>query len=785
MAIPQPRAQFNGPTKAQYQQQQLRDLGQSIQNFTSLGLQKQRQNEQKRQFNYLEGAKNAYSILQNQYGGDWARFATDNSKMMQNLFTSTYGEEEGNAVFEQFMRNPQQTGEQKMREAFEYGLEQDGAPGPASEPGSMRVDAMTGFQRTPAKDSEPEPQRQQQQYVTHEDYQPQMREPAQSSVQGGGMTGPVAGATGDQRTVAYLQQADQMAKQGAYLPNGLRKSEGVEDTVPVPLNTESMSTVFGGLEIPADASDRQIATALSEAVKQYDPEAGVFFGRKTSHLATASEEQRAEFDQMAQEKFGMDGDTLLAVRNQMFDNVRKGRPIDYMPPEEERTQWWWTGENIPVAAKVRDLTTVEEPTIETVNAAVSNGELDVDSLEPGEVKEVMKGLDIGETIALEQALMDPKYLNSVARNMKLPETFVDGMKSAIEMVNNEQRVRTIGELKLEDPKRARVVERFYNRASDAFKSGLNRFKKRPKDLEKVAEREKQRREEGRPNDSLEQVIADSIAMRKARSERLYEKIKNGEISPAMYALMPADIIEKDIARRDMGLQERRFEEAERQFDAQQRNVAANRRLEERRVQLAERGMDLEEDKFALTAGSMSPEDNAKMQAAQLANLEARTALLKKQVEAFGQGSPEDQMKSLALIEEVFSKTIKQREDAWMKAADGDPEKFRRLKIEGLKTDPAYRDAINTVSEVYSQITGIPSKEITLEADFSWYEKLRQKVGTQMQGQTPKGGISYYGLGISPTVSSEDTNSPSEKDAQRASAAKAETEANAWVTNVLP
>jgi hypothetical protein len=669
------------------------------------------------------------------------------------------------------------------------------------------TDEDKGIEKTPVSESRPtssqqQPQQQQPSRNTIAGFRANVPEQEASKMRSGGMAGAVTGA-GDARAVDYLSQANAAAREGVYLENGLRKSQGVEN-VNVPLNTETLTTVFGGVEVPQGAPAKKTAIALKEAVAQYDQEAADFFGKETKYLRTGSEEQWAEYDKKAKEHFGVDGQTLFSIRNQMFDNVEKGRPIDYMPPENERDQWWWTGKEMPVVAKMRELTTIEEPTAEDVVAAAE----DINTLDPAdsteqELQYVGEAEDIASRTFLEdvsngQTVSFGLLFKNSLKKANLPEDAKAPVSDYLGKLAKPGLFVDWNSLLRSDPKGARAVSKYVKsnsetisgamRAADkaiqstAARLGSNKAdgqnsgaagEEKPKSLIETREYESAVERFNRITGyaSEGQALKDMAFIQSARFEQLvreFQREGTDGLSPMTERHLPETAFQRrqQIAARD--LRRERFEEAKDQFKAQQELRDEQLDLQKRRVALAERGMDLKE-----TASERAGYNYKDVVDVGIALQESRASLMEWQAELYkeqlegekGEALSEEQIGGAMAVEAMTEnrRIIDSMEESLWEKAENDPETFARLKEKALRDDELYRSAHDALIIALGTITGKAPKMVRQIIEAQKGQPLRN-FWRGMFGSNDfvkkEEESSYWRLQLTPTVSSGEDNETS-------------------------
>lgn len=778
MAIPQP--QFVGPTKAQYQQQANRDLGASMGRLANTGLQKQRLNEEQRQYDFNNLLKVADNIRLTQHHGNWVSFAEGNPGMAKSIFTGIYGDKEGGYIFQQFADGTPETRQQIVDRVLDEGMlegwgDEEQSEGQRSGDGGRQREEV---EPTPVDYSRTEPEPAPQQRTNREGFQANVPEQEAGAMRSGGITGGVSGG-GDSRTVDYLSQADKAASEGMYLENGLRKSAGVEDA-PVPINTETIDTIFSDVEIPQGASAKKIAQSISGAVSKYDEEAARFFAQGTAYLREGTDEQWAEFDKKAQKYFGVDGDTLFAVRNQMFDNVEEGRPVNYMPPENARDSWWWTGQNIPPYAKVRDFVQSDEQTegpgaVEdggstSTSASASTSastkksaeqveklskvskdisKVDMSTLSPAKMETMQEGISKLGRQLLEQTIMRPGSLESLSKSLNLPKETTTKVADWTESLNeaSDKEFQRYQDLKRREPRTARAVKRMFDKVNDNLTNAVqqakrvraerraNRESTRAEEIvaeatgREPAEEDATKRKKKKKEPSRTTVMAATLALSEERRKEIFRDAVSDNPSNLMKASLPQEVVDRRTTERELNIRQQNADTNA--FNAQtsrdrlgiaesQFNRSAAQ--SDARIALERRRVALDEKRFGLQEGQQLTDEEAKrLRAAEIAYAETRNELMAEELEAMRNGeAPIDLTGPLAALE-VDEATIKRYEDAMMERAEGDPETYKKLRTKALNSDPIYRSAVDSVAQIKGLISGVSPQKIKDTVTYGRFE----------------------------------------------------------------
>jgi len=705
--IPQPQFLNTG---MDYRQQQLQQQGlraQQVGQFANVMQENRRLAEDQRQFDVRNVLDYAQNVVKTQHGGDWANYLK-NDPTAESTFQAIWGPDKGTQMFNQTvtaindpnipMRTKGQIMENVMRRAFIEGVPRDGGGGGvAPEP---------GVTPTPVRDTNPTPQPQPSKTI-NKDLNPNLmsaaerlqgnvqvgiNDPTTQQTEGGGLypatvaspdvsTIPgreVGRPEGEQKREDYATQANAVASRGGMPVNasGFPIATGQEQA-DLPINTQTIEQVWSSVSLPQNAGPGQIATTLKQAVLDAggSQEAADFMGKGTAYLTDNKgddEAEWAEFDEKARRLFGVDGDTLYAVRNQMFDNVAKGRPTTYMPPEgsEDRNQPWWSGKNIQVQDRIRDVVADPEATdASMVNALSSASSVDLSSLNGVELANIGQLVDKADKRFRETMIREPEYHNFVAKEAGLPESSGAQVQEALSMVDSAENAQALSKSMNDNPRKRRIVQRTTDHLSSAF---TPRTYKQVGD-HRYVEKAREQRENG------EQVsFVGQMGITRERYEQIAQELYgNAPLSPEVEAVIP--------------LEERQFTEAKRQFDENMKLT----REQMPSAELRRKEMALKEKEIDIAAGRLALE-------------EMKLNMAKEQLEAIQNGeAPPDYSLAYDLSHETYKMYMEN-----ILENNETPEEINAAVTSLLQTNEHFKSAHDNMMNIGSMMTGLPIEEFT-------------------------------------------------------------------------
>jgi hypothetical protein len=744
MAIPQPMYVSTENEYRQLEEQRAGRLAGQVGQFANVMQGNRQLAEEQRQYDVRNQLLMADDIRKTQYGGNWVHYVL-NDPTAEGVFQSIYGPEKGSKMFndmiEQIRAHPEQmqTAEQMMdntmREWFMEETQEQGnttdtsrtPPGtttPVNAPGAGRAPStptsMAGSidrsinavipqggqdtsspalgvvnpqtERVPSVEESPRPEpkpaveyRVASPFVTTGGQAPDLT--VEKEVQNRGATRSFA--TEDRargESAAYREDYVKRVNENGAVVNerGQPIGEG-QEKASLPINRETLNTVFGNVQL----NDAGNATANAKAIQGAFRDAGAseeavaFIGEKTGYLRNGSEEQLAEYDRKSRELFGVDGDTMFAIRNQMFDNIHNGRPLGYMPLEGQRTQWWWTGKNMPIPQAAKEVIDDPDASTEDYAAVLKDGNKVNSATLSGEEFALMNQFlsKASERIMRDLAL-DKEQAKQFASSTGLGPEATNMAQGAAETLSEAESGSDIDKALVEKPKQ----EKFLVRTIDALRSTLSPAVVKQVGDHRYQERAAEAKEDGKPI---------TFKQRMGISRKRYAQIKEemegpvSKRSPAIDMALPMD-------ERQLELERRRLTIADEQF---------RDNLELQRDQLPETDDELKRMEIANRKAAIRNE------AATIALQEMELDLMKDKFEAEQNGeAPPD----YSLTYETAKFTYETYLKSITEGAEGDAEQISKQVTYLLQTNGLFKAAYETLASVGSAVSGLSYSEIKAE-----------------------------------------------------------------------
>lgn len=706
MAVPQPEIIGSKQNYQQLQNQKSQGLTQAAGTFAQTMAENRRLAEEQRQFDLRKSLDVADSIRKSQYGGNWVRFAQDNQGLAKNIMYELYGPQDGEEMYKQLTTaKDNQTAEQIIDNVRRQALKVGGGAGGGG--GSTQP-----VPTTPVRDEQqPKPQDQGQGRTSMDltPGVPEQVERASGGPQAMNLAGPAqtekgpgveapnvsprSGAPAKKVDVEGRQQERPEAQkwesdyatetagvqigEGGMLVNqqGLPVARGQEQAE-FPVNTMTLGTFSETLPNPDEVGAGETARGIAKQFGQRgaSEEAQQFIRQGTAQLRGADKdsEEWKEFDRKAQKYLGVDGDTWFSIRNQMFDNAQKGRPLGYIPPEEERTQWWWTGQEMPVAERAqRTIGDKGAGFDEKADVAKEIKQTDVGQLSLDDMNKIGNYLNNAADEMVQSIASEESVAKDVVKKIGLPESASSDFQEWADAFLKARGRGGVQKATTEHPKGARVAERVLERGSNAARKAKARSRGRSEQ-----QKEKDREAVAEGDFTFEQ----RVGVTRERAEQILQQME-GPASEREWAV-----------RTSVPLEERQFEEAKRQF---------NEQLAFEREQAP-----TEEERKARTQQMKA---QARLMSAKAAMAELEADLTQEQYEAMQNGeAPKDLTVAYKFAKEIYTRYMEDIHDD----CDSQDCVSRQLK-EALK-NKQFKNAYDTVMQLNSAISGVPVEQVAAQ-----------------------------------------------------------------------
>ena len=755
MAIPQPTVVASRADYERNRQASLANATQSVATFaqTREG-QKNRQfkreelEEKQRQFDVVNLLKTANDIRNTQHRGNWVAFAQDNPNIARRLIGVVFGDNEGvvEDIYLNLTEGTPQTRQQVWQGLQDYYYKQGFIPeseGQGPPPGTIPASQQQGESTLP---EQPYRLGQFNPNVPSAGEATQERKTYPQAGFTGGRSveedyaykydaeNPSLYGIGKEETAAQTEKGKQFESEyarevGDFQVNesgqmiderGLPIADG-QQGVGFPINRATLDMI-GGAELRSpdkggtNASIGRTMDDLAAVLRRNgaSEEAAEFAKKGTAFYfkPSTSDKQRAEFDKKARKHFGVDGDTWVAIRNQMIENTRNGRPLNWMPPDDvKKDLYWWSGTDPAPAAKAGIVANDPEADIEVkAQTAEELTRVSLLELSPEELQNVSTFMNSATGDMLTTLSENDDMAREVLKKINVPEEATDSFQQWLVALNESDSMEEFTKRVSTNPKGRRIAQRVMERTQlDLAKAARKEKQKSQGKLEKAQEAV------GSGNYTFEQ----RFQVTKDRAEQIMRQYEG--LEPMEYA------VEKAVP-----LEERRFEEAQSQFKTN--------------VDLRREAMPTEEEKAATTKYK---KEQAKMLAAQTAIKEMELDMMKDQYEAFKNGeAPQDFSMAIKWAENIFNMRMEDIHDD----CDSATCVSRELK-EALK-EPMFKTAYETMTKLTAAISGLDAKEV--EASYRERGWFATKFGTAGE-MTSEGTIPVIDVeggsrgGVPPTV----------------------------------
>lgn len=476
-------------------------------------------------------------------------------------------------------------------------------------------------------------------------------------------------------------------------------AEGQED-VEVPINSDSIGMIWGDIQLDPTTKVSDTAATIRNALSANgaSEEALAFLRKGTGYLRDNKGDDDAEwkeFDENAHKYFGVDGDTLFAVYNQMFDNVEKGRPLSYMPPESERQgKWWWEGKSMPIKEAVRRVISEPEPepeAIQTVLKKASNT-IDYASLSSQEVRDLDQFAQKAYNVSF--SMLTPE---AIAKSVGLPPGAAATVQEAYSLVNETENPNELSISLRNNPRKSRVLSRGFDRVRSSITPLAERRINDPTYIEKQKEKVENGESVG---------FIPILGITRDRYNQILSEFDVDEmgVSPEVRAAVPLD-------RRQQILAERRAKDAK-ELEGQRLGFEADRLEEQKRqfnenLALAKRN---EPDEDALALEAENTKTRLKLEASRLALEGMKLDLQREIFEASKNGeAPPDYTLAFQASEKIFFNQMNHILDN-----NETTEEVNRALNKALKENKVFKASYDTMVSVVAVTSGLSVKDVQIE-----------------------------------------------------------------------